>query len=123
MEAGRREGLGLPTNTNLARPLRTFDCWWSPPPPPGTRYRTIAEVDGHHPPWLLSLFYLFQGGAFIVAFDRCESILRLLTGDSTHVVDRTRRGVNPIPNTHTVVWWLDETSPTCLSKWSETIEA
>ena len=70
-------------------------------------------------------FFPVQKGCrpFIEVFDRCESILRLLTGDSTNVVDRRRRGVNPRPNTHTVVWWPDETSPTCLSKWSETIEA
>ena len=72
-----------------------------------------------------SLFFPVQKGrrAFIDVFDRYKTILRLLTGDSTNVVDRRRRDVNPTPNTHTVVWWPDETSPTCLSKWSETIAA
>ena len=70
-------------------------------------------------------FFRFQRGcrAFILAFDRCVSILRLLTGDSTHVVDRRRRDVNPTSNSHTGAWWLDETSPRCLSRWSETIAA
>ena len=70
-------------------------------------------------------FFLFQRGCrtFILAFDRCASILRLLTGDSTPVVHRRRPGVNPTPNTHRGAWWLDETSPRCLSKWSETIAA
>ena len=103
--------------------LETLDCCRTPRPPQGSWYRTIAEVDGHRP-CSLSLFR-FQRGclAFILAFDRCASILRLLTGDSTTVVDRRRRGVNPTPNSHTGGWWLDETSPTCLSKWSETIAA
>ena len=76
------------------------------------RLRRLTVIIGHG----RSLFSC-SNGAFIVVFDRCESILRLLTGDSTHVVDRRRRGVNPRPNTHTVVWWPDEMSPTCLSKW------
>ena len=103
--------------------LGTLGCCRTPRPPRGPRYRTIAEVDGRHRPWLL--FFRFQRGcrAFILAFDKCASILRLLTGDSTTVVDRRRPGVNLTPNTHTGGWWLDETSPTCLSKWSETIEA
>ena len=45
----------------------------------------------------------FQG-PFIVAFDRCGSILRLLRGDSTTVVDRRRPGVNPTPYTHKGAW-------------------
>ena len=60
---------------------------------------------------------------FIDVFDRCGSILRLLTGDSTSVVDRRRRDENPAPNTHTVAWWHDEWSLKCLSRWWKTIEA
>ena len=67
--------------------------------------------------------FRFQKGPFILAFDRCASILRLLTGDSTHVVDRRRRDVNLTSNSHRGAWWLDETSPRCLSTWSETIAA
>ena len=83
------------------------------------RLRRLTVIGHAH-----SLFR-FQRGcrAFIGAFDRCASILRLLTGDSTHVVDRRRRDVNLTSNSHTGVWWLDETSPRCLSKWSETIAA
>ena len=66
-----------------------------------------------------------KGGcrAFILAFDRCASILRLLTGDSTHVVDRRRRDVNLTSNSHRGAWWPDERSLRCLSRWSETIAA
>ena len=53
---------------------------------------------------------------FIDVFDRCGSILRLLRGDSTSVVDRRRRDVNPRPNTHTVARWPDEKSLNCLSR-------
>ena len=60
---------------------------------------------------------------FIVAFDRCGSILRLLRGNSINVVDRRRRDVNPASNTHKGAWWRDERSPTCLSRWWETIAA
>ena len=84
------------------------------------RRLTVVIIIGHG-----CSFFRFQRGcrAFILAFDKCASILRLLIGDSTTVVDRRRPGVNPTPNTHTGGWWLDETSPTCLSKWSETIAA
>ena len=84
------------------------------------RLRRLTVFIGHG-----CSFFRFQRGcrAFIGAFDRCASILRLLTGDSTTVVDRRRPGVNPRPNSHTGGWWLDETSPRCLSKWSETIAA
>ena len=70
-------------------------------------------------------FFRFQKRCwpFIGAFDRCASILRLLTGDSTHVVDRRRRDVNLTSNSHRGAWWPDETSLTCLSRWSETIAA
>ena len=70
-------------------------------------------------------FFRFQKGCcpFIGAFDRCASILRLLTGDSTHVVDRRRRDVNSASNSHRGAWWPDERSPRCLSKSSETIAA
>ena len=83
------------------------------------RLRRLTVIGHAH-----SLFR-FQRGcrAFILAFDRCASILRLLTGDSTHVVDRRRRDVNLTSNSHTGAWWLDETFPRCLSTWSETIAA
>ena len=82
------------------------------------RLRRLTVFIGHG-----CSFFRFQRGCcpFIGAFDRCASILRLLTGDSTHVVDRRRRDVNLTSNSHTGAWWLDETSPRCLSKWSETI--
>ena len=83
------------------------------------RLRRLTVVIVRHDYSLVSC----SKGPFILAFDKCESILRLLIGDSTTVVDRRRRDVNPTPNTHTVGWWLDETSPTCLSKSSETIAA
>ena len=50
-------------------------------------------------------------------------MLRLLTGDSTTVVDQRRPGVNLTSNSHKGAWWPDETSPMCLSRWSETIAA
>ena len=84
------------------------------------RLRRLTVFIGHG-----CSFFRFQRGcrAFILAFDRCASILRLLTGDSTHVVDRRRRDVNLTSNSHRGAWWPDERSPRCLSRWSETIAA
>ena len=83
-------------------------------------------------PWLLdngpfskdtTVFLLLDILITATFFDTCASIPRLLRRGSTSVVDRTRPGANPTPNTHKAVQWRDETSLTCLSTWSETIAA
>ena len=119
-----RSSLGLPYPKLLGWCRGTLDCWWSYRPRPGTRIvrlrRPWGSLVGHA---CSSFMGRGPGVPFIDVFDSCGSILCLLTGDSTSVVDRATPGVNPAPNTHKDAWWRDERSLNCLSTSWETIAA